>query len=124
MTRAAALARCARQHRQERVERLLALGWTEVSSHRCPRSLAGKKCRNGYDYGSCWCLNQLNDHAATYTDDGGRRFVLWEPYGAGGEQLAELTATARQDGLSVWITSSVWNPPWTVGIRIARGGCA
>ena len=39
------------------------------------------------------------------------------PYGADGEDLAELIEVARRDGLHVDVCPSVWCPPYTIGIR-------
>jgi hypothetical protein len=91
--------------------------------------LVRKHCRNNYQYGTCWCCSRLNDHAATYRDNpanGNERFVLWEPYGADGDDLADVIAAARADGLRVRIDSSVWNPDGrgTVGIRFTTGESA
>jgi hypothetical protein len=108
----------------ERDQRAAQLGWTHVSDHACPRRLVGRNCLN--DYRPCWCSyllpepyrNPLNDHGNTWRGRGGVQFVLWEPYGADCDELAYLISEhARDDGLRVWITSSVWNPPHTVGIR-------
>ena len=69
----------------ERHARAEQLGWTWVSDHSCPRKLAGRRCRNNYDYGSCWCVRHqfhLNDHGATWRDKDCALFVLWEPYHA------------------------------------------
>jgi hypothetical protein len=85
----------------------------------CPRRLLRKHCRNQYEYSTCWCSSRLNDHADTWRDSDGNRFVLWEPYGAPGEELPELISAAQQDGLRVDITASVWNPPGTIGIRFS-----
>lgn len=93
-------------------------GWTFVSGLACPRKLGGKHCRNGYEYGTCWCAHRLNDHGRTWRDSHGERFVLWEPYGAHGEDLADLIAAADADGINVTLTAhSPWNPPHTVGVR-------
>ena len=109
-----------------------ALGWTWVSDDACPRRLLGKRCRNGYPAKTafepcetCWCTrfrlnDRLNDHGNTWEHHRGFRFVLWEPYGAHGDDLAELIAVAKQDGLRVDVCPSVWNPPHTVGIRFRR----
>ena len=100
------------------------LGWAWVSDQRCPRRLVGKHCKDV----NCWCgtissgdtvgtrMRHLNDHGNTWRDHQGVNFVLWEPYGADGDELAELVSIARQDGLQVRVVSSVWNPPHTVGI--------
>jgi hypothetical protein len=113
----------------EREQRANTLGWTFVGDQHCPRRLVGKRCRTGYPdrlTGTpemCWCARSgqiyggLNDHGATWRDGDGRQFVLWEPYGAHGDAVAELVAIARQDGLSVDICPSVWCPPYTIGIR-------
>jgi hypothetical protein len=107
----------------EREHRARKLGDTYVSDHSCPRKLVGKRCRNNYDYGACWCTDftdlgrHLHDHGATWRSRHGTLFVLWEPYGADGDVLAELVATARHDGLAVRVCESVWNPPHTIGIR-------
>jgi hypothetical protein len=62
----------------------------------------------------------LDDHGATWRDSAGAKFVLWEPYGCSGDELAYLIPLAREDGIRVRLTSSVWNPPGTVGIRFDR----
>ena len=113
----------ARKHRAARQKRLTELCWRELSDDGCPLRLVGRQClndRDGYEYGDCWCCSRLNDPSATYTDRPGHRFVLWEPYGADGDALAEVIAQARTAGLRVTITSSVWNPPSTIGIRFAE----
>lgn len=116
----------------ERRERANQLGWTQVSEQRCPRRLVGKHCKDM----NCWCgtissgdttgsrIRRLNDHGATWDHHQGFRFVLWEPYGANGDLLAELIALARKDGLLVDICPSVWCPPHTVGIRFTKGTAA
>jgi len=60
---------------------------------------------------------RTHDHGATWSNGDGKRFVLWEPYGAHGEDLAELIEIAHRDRLHVEICPSVWCPPYTVGIR-------
>ena len=104
----------------ERAARVEQLGWTRVINrgyNRCPRRLVRTHCRNWYEYGACWCCSRLNDHGGTWRDNRNQRFVLWEPYGADGEELADVIAAARQDGLRVRVVESVWYPPSTVGIR-------
>lgn len=111
----------------EQDRRAAAMGWTRDTGRSrfpsCPRRLVGKHCRNGYDYGTCWCSSRLNDHGDTWRDNAANRnerFVLWEPYGADGDELAAVIAAARADGLRVRMWASVWNPPTTVGIRFSR----
>jgi hypothetical protein len=114
----------AREQESARQQRIEALGWSYVSDHACPRKLAGKRCRNNYEYGACWCCQfHLNDHGATWRAKDGTRFVLWEPYSAYSEDLAALAVAAHADGLRFDICESVWNPPHTVGIRftVSRG---
>lgn len=106
-----------------RDSRAARLGWIYVSDDSCPRKLAGLWCRNNDEYGTCWCTSfvslgrHLHDHGATWRDRHGRGFVLWEPYDAHGDALAELIAAAGEDGIQVRIAESVWNPPATIGIR-------
>ena len=103
------------------------IGWAFVSDDRCPRRLVGRHCLDE----KCWCgtvtagngdtvgarMSDLNDHGATWSNGDGKRFVLWEPYGAHGEDLAELIEIAHRDRLHVEICPSVWCPPYTIGIR-------
>lgn len=110
-------------HADARAARAEQLGWTWVSDHSCPRKLVGRRCRNNYDYGTCWCCkhqHHLNDHGATWRTESGALFVLWEPYHAHSEDLAALAAAAHADGLRFDICQSVWNPPHTIGVRFAR----
>lgn len=113
------------QHMREVDERAKAIGWKHVDSSSCPRRLVGKRCRGT----KCWCGNgssgncfrDLDDHGATWLCEKHwgphqRKFVLWEPYAARGEYLAEVIRVANEDGLEVWLTASTWNPPHTVGI--------
>lgn len=87
-----------------------------MSNVSCPRRLIGKNCRNRYGE-NCWCRNPLNDHGATwrYTSEhryAGETFVVWQPYSAWGDHLPTMLASARQDGLSVTIsTQATWGPP-------------
>lgn len=109
----------------ERDARAAHLGWTYVSDRSCPRRLLGKRCKvstRRAPSDRCWCENGLNVHGGTWRDNPANRnqqFVLWQPYGADGDDLADVIAVARQDGLQVRIDSSVWNPEGrgTVGIR-------
>jgi hypothetical protein len=105
----------------DRDRRAAELGWVHVSDDACPRLLVGDHCLNDDDYGTCWCSrnqSRLNDHGNTWCDSRGVRFVLWEPYGADGGELAYLiTKHTREVGLRVYICESVWNPPHTIGIR-------
>jgi hypothetical protein len=106
-------------------QRATMLHWTFVSDDRCPRRLVGRHCLDV----RCWCgtvsagdtvgtrLRHLNDHGATWSNGDGKRFVLWEPYGAECEDLAELIEVAHRDRLRVEICPSVWCPPYTTGIR-------
>jgi hypothetical protein len=117
----------AREQESARQQRIEALGWSYVSDHACPRKLAGKRCRNNYEYGTCWCCRHqfhLNDHGATWRAKDGTRFVLWEPYHAHSEDLATLAVAAHADGLRFDICESVWNPPHTVGIRFTAAADA
>jgi hypothetical protein len=112
----------------DRDRRAAELGWVHVSDDSCPCLLVGEKCMNEYTVGRCWCSyvvsqsgfgrNPLNDHGNTWLDHKGVMFVLWEPYGADGDELANLiTKKTRALELRVDICESVWNPPHTIGIR-------
>ena len=89
----------------------------------CPRRLVRRHCRRG----ECWCLSHLNDHGATWTvadrsDEPLRqvanRMVVWEPYQANGEDLAEVIAAAERDGLMVMVsTDSAYLPGSTLAIQ-------
>ncbi|CAM4297802.1 hypothetical protein MB901379_03197 [Mycobacterium basiliense] len=96
------------QHIFEVDQRAKALGWKRISNTSCPRPLVGKRCKGTL----CWCggmrsgehgpFGELNDHGATWFDvRRNRQFVLWEPYGARAEYLAELINVAEQEGLQV-----------------------
>jgi hypothetical protein len=115
------LQNAARRHQSEVDQRANELGWKRITvalqDNRCPRRLLRKHCRNEREYGDCWCSSRLNDHGDTWRNSDGNRFVLWEPYGAHGEELANVLAAAHEDGLRVDICPSVWNPPHTIGIR-------
>jgi len=92
----------------EHRSRALELGLQQTSTGSCPRRLAGLPHRAG----SCWCESRLNDHGRRYrcTRDG-RPVILWEPYSAGGEDLADVLASATADGLQVTVTgASPWYP--------------
>lgn len=108
--------KCPYDARERRAKKL---GWKFVDNRSCPLRLVGKRCRG---YTRCWCTHNgdyyhgLNDHGATWIDNKGSKFVLWEPYTAGGCALAEVIRAAAEDGIEVRIKSSVWNPPSTVGI--------
>jgi hypothetical protein len=114
-----------REHMRQMHSRAAAIGWRYISSNSCPRRLIGKHCKGS----KCYCCNgnsgtgyrNLDDHGGTWFCDWhwgphGEKFVLWAPYAARGEYVAELIRVAEQDGLQVHITASVWNPPHTVGI--------
>jgi hypothetical protein len=106
----------------ERRQRAKTLGWRYISNGCCPLKLVGKRCRR-FD---CWCefecsspnfrFQRLNDHGATWRDEFGTRFVLWEPFGVDFDDLTELATAARQDGLAVRLIGSVYYPMRTVGI--------
>ncbi|MCV7317253.1 hypothetical protein H7J77_17095 [Mycolicibacillus parakoreensis] len=109
-----------------REQRAAEIGWTPAQPDfiTCPRHLVGKRCRNDYGYALCWCSSRLNDHGAMWLDNDANRneqFVLWEPYGADGDELAAIIAAARADGIRVHIDTSVWAPEGrgTVGIRFS-----
>lgn len=112
--------KCPYDARERRAKKL---GWKFVDNRSCPLRLVGKRCRG---YTRCWCTHNgdhyhgLNDHGATWIDNKGSKFVLWEPYAAGGCALAEVIRAAAEDGIEVRIKSSVWNPPSTVGIAFYR----
>lgn len=101
-------------------QRAAKYGFTNRRDVRCPRTLVGKRCRNRYQPASCWCSSWLNDHGGGWTFRE-ERVILWEPYGAGGEELARVLAAATADGLDVRIDSaSPWNPGSTVAIRFSK----
>jgi hypothetical protein len=110
-------------HAAEVEDRLKESGLTKISDYSCPRKLAGKRCQGkdgwrGTGLPYCWCHSSLNDHGATYRDSRGRRFVLWEPYGAFGEVLVEVIVAAHADGLRVHVDGwSPWNPGRTLAIE-------
>ena len=103
-------------HTRHDMDRAARLGWTYVSNVSCPRRLIRKNCRNWYGE-NCWCRNPLNDHGATWRyrtehEYAGEMFVLWQPYSAWGDHLPRMLASARQDGLSVSIsTQATWGFP-------------
>lgn len=98
------------EHRQ----RAAALGLRQTSAGSCPRRLAGIRC-TGPD---CWCASRLNDHGRRYRRDRDNRpVVMWEPYDAWPEELAEVFAAASVDRLRVKITgASPWNPGLTLAL--------
>jgi hypothetical protein len=90
-------------------------GYTQVSDNRCPRRLVGKRHRDL----ECWCTSRLNDHAATYRRHG-QRLVLWEPYQASAEDLADVFAAALADGLRVTLHgSSPYFPGGTLALEFS-----
>lgn len=112
----------------DRDRRAAELGWVHVSDDTCPRLLVGEPCFNEKKVGRCFCSfvptgsgfarNPLNDHGNYWLDSRGVYFVLWEPYGADGDELANLIIRhTRPLELRVDICESVWNPPHTIGIR-------
>ena len=116
-----------RQHMREVAQRAKDVGWQYVDDRSCPRRLVDKRCKGlrcwcgSARTGSHWPFRNLNDHGGTWFCENHwgphqQRFVLWEPYAARGEHVAELVSVAEQDGLQVCITASVWNPPHTIGI--------
>ncbi len=105
-------------YRCQRARALDQMGLRQTSTGSCPRRLAGLPHR---DIG-CWCSSRLNDHGRRYRrvhDD--RPVVLWEPYEAGGGDLAEVIVAASADGLHVNVLGfSPWNPGWTFCIAFIR----
>ena len=98
----------------EHRSRALELGLRQTSTGSCPRRLAGLPHRPG----SCWCESRLNDHGRRYrrTQDD-RPVILWEPYSADGEALADVLAAASVDGLHVTLSgASPWYPGNTLSI--------
>jgi hypothetical protein len=103
-----------------RRRRAKTLGWRYISNGCCPLKLVGKRCRKE----DCWCgsllfdsrFAALNDHGATWRDNYGTRFVLWEPYGAYVDDLIALEGIAHRDALTVRIVGSVYYPMRTIGI--------
>lgn len=95
-------------------DRAAELGWTRVSDNRCPLSLRRRGRRHaGVD---CWCTHRLNDHAATWRDTSGRKFVLWQPYWASVDAITELLPHTRDAGLRMWICPPVYSNG-VIGIR-------
>lgn len=92
-------------------------GLRHVSNRSCPRLLVRKRCKDE----DCWCRTWLNDHGNRYQDKRtGQDVIVWEPYSAGGDQLAGILAAADDDGLCVTISgTSPWNPGRTVAIRFS-----
>ena len=94
--------------------------------NRCPRQLVGKPCQvEAFMLGEidekCACQSRLNDHSATWRDEDGTEFVMWERYNAHGEEPLEMLTRAREDGLHVAITTeSVWYPGHTVARSVSR----
>ena len=112
-----------------RRRRAEALGWRYISNRSCPLILVGKRClsrrpgtrfdcpcgtiRRGNDHPGYY---RLNDHGATWRDEHGTRFILWEPYGADADDVADLAAAFKPYSITVDIIGSVYYPMRTVGI--------
>ena len=78
--------------RRDQDERAFALEWRPSTARRCPRVVAGLRCRAAA--GSCPCRThrRLLDHARMWIDADGRRVLTAEPYGAAGDDLAAFLA--------------------------------
>jgi len=107
-----------RDHQAEHRSRAADLGLRQTGIRSCPRQLAGKQHRPG-----CWCSSRLNDHGRRYqTVRDGTPVVLWEPYDAAGDELAEVIAAAAVDGITVNVSgASPWNPGATFALTFQLG---
>lgn len=101
-------------------------GWRPSQGTRCPRSLAGKRCRAYYRDGDGVCPCQrfyasVLDHPRRWITRDGAPVLTGEPYQFSGQDFAELVAECAELGLSVSVTGlSPYFPGRTTLIVIRR----
>lgn len=90
---------------------------------RCPRVVAGKRCRS-WTYGEpCMCQqhHHVLDHACRWIDSQGKPVLTAEPYDFDAEEFTALAADCAELGLEVRVTgTSPYFPGRTVLIIIRR----
>jgi hypothetical protein len=82
-------------------------GWRPVDRVRCPRALAGKRCRQ-YSQGdnTCICVrlyHPLLDHPRRWIDAHGEPILTAESYEFDGEDFADLVRECAELGLRVHV---------------------
>jgi hypothetical protein len=94
-----------------------------TAATRCPRTLAGKRCRS-WTYGEpCMCQehHHVLDHACRWIDKEGQPVLTSEPYDFGGEQFAGFVTECSKLGLRVSVSgTSPYFPGRTVLIIIRK----
>lgn len=101
-------------------------GWRPSTAVRCPRALAGKRCRQyGRGDNACICVrlyHPLLDHPRRWINKQGESILTAEPYEFEGEQFAELVAECTALGLDVSVRGvSPYFPGRTTLIIIRKG---
>lgn len=101
--------------------------WRPSAAVRCPRTVAGKRCRTYHYAKPCVCQRlhyPLLDHTRMWLTDTGERVLTAEPYHFDGEDFAELVAECKELGLDVSVRGiSPYFPGRAVLIIIRnRGG--
>lgn len=95
-------------------------GWRPSSARRCPLALAGRRCR-GRVGEPCLCGRRVLDHRRRWIDRDGVALLTAEPYGADGDELAELVAELAALGLRLDVGArSPYYPGSTVLLTIRR----
>ena len=100
-------------------------GWRPSTAVRCPRALAGKRCRQ-YHQGDnrCICVrlyHPLLDHPRRWIDGDGEPVLTAEPYEFNGDDFAEVVAECASLGLRVSVRgTSPYFPGRTMLIIIRK----
>ncbi len=84
--------------------------WRSSTAVRCPRALAGKRCRQYHDGdNTCICIQlhyPLLDHAARWITAEGEPILTAEPYDFSGQDFADLVAACNDLGLRVSVNGT------------------
>ncbi len=98
-------------------------GWRPSTAVRCPRTIAGKRCRNWANGEPCMCElhNHVLDHACRWINGDGNPVLTSEPYDFDAEEFVALAADCAALGLDVSVTgTSPYFPGRTVLIIIRK----
>jgi hypothetical protein len=100
--------------------------WRPSTAKRCPRVVAGKRCRayTQRQDGICVCQRRyypLLDHPRMWLTETGERVFTAEPYNFSGDDFAGLVAECSDLGLKVSVTgSSPYFPGRTILLIIRK----